>query len=121
LTKAIQNSLLPKRYFKTVQNKHTDCSGECKCLPEKIQASERQCITSCKSLMEACEVHAITNQVLNKALTIMERYGYSIFDSMIIASALDAGCLILYSEDMQHEQRIESKLSIINPFRTLGT
>jgi predicted nucleic acid-binding protein len=70
-----------------------------------------------KSLIEACEVQAITHQALNKALMIMERYGYSIFDSMIIASALEASCTILYSEDMQHEQLIEGKLTIINPFK----
>ncbi|AOC54321.1 MAG: hypothetical protein IM503_05940 [Microcystis sp. M069S2] len=38
------------------------------------------------------------------------------FDSLILASALEAGCQILYSEDLQHGQRIENQLMIINPF-----
>lgn len=50
-----------------------------------------------------------------KALGIQERWSYSFFDSMIIASAIEAGCSILYSEDLQHGQIIEG-LKIINPF-----
>jgi predicted nucleic acid-binding protein len=84
---------------------------------KKFKLPRASTLLHAKSLMEACEVHAITNQVLNRALVITERYGYSIFDSMIIASALDAGCAILYTEDMHHEQQIENKLTIINPFK----
>lgn len=51
----------------------------------------------------------------NKALEIQERWAYSFYDSLIIASALEAGCSILYSEDLQHGQTIEG-LKIINPF-----
>jgi predicted nucleic acid-binding protein len=50
-----------------------------------------------------------------KALGIQERWSYSFYDSLIIASALEAGCTILYSEDLQHGQTIEG-LRIINPF-----
>ncbi len=38
------------------------------------------------------------------------------FDSLILASALEAGCQILYSEDLQDGQRIENQLMIVNPF-----
>lgn len=33
-----------------------------------------------------------------------------------VASALEAGCKILYSEDLQNEQIVENQLLIINPF-----
>jgi len=33
-----------------------------------------------------------------------------------LASALENGCQIVYSEDMQHKQIIENSLKIINPF-----
>ncbi len=49
------------------------------------------------------------------ALTIRGRYQYSFYDSLIIAAALEAGCTRLYSEDLQHGQRIE-RLTIVNPF-----
>jgi predicted nucleic acid-binding protein len=36
---------------------------------------------------------------------------------MIAASALQAGCNILWSEDMQYARVIDKRLRIINPFR----
>jgi predicted nucleic acid-binding protein len=44
------------------------------------------------------------------------RYGFSHYDSLMAAAALEAGCKHLYSEDMQHGQIIENSLHIINPF-----
>ncbi len=38
------------------------------------------------------------------------------YDSLIISTALENNCEILYSEDMQHKQIIENKMVIINPF-----
>jgi predicted nucleic acid-binding protein len=46
---------------------------------------------------------------------IAERYGYSIFDSLIIAAALHAGAGTLYTEDMRDGQAIDG-LAIRNPF-----
>jgi predicted nucleic acid-binding protein len=50
-----------------------------------------------------------------RALEIVERYRFSWYDSLIVASALESRCEVLYSEDLQHKQRIES-LEIVNPF-----
>jgi predicted nucleic acid-binding protein len=51
------------------------------------------------------------------AWKISARYGFSHYDSLIVASALNAGCERLFSEDMQHGQIIESNLQVVNPFR----
>jgi predicted nucleic acid-binding protein len=51
-----------------------------------------------------------------KALALQERWRYSFYDCLIIASALQAGCRTLYSEDLQHRQSIET-LTIVDPFR----
>ncbi len=56
-----------------------------------------------------------TTKVL-QALDINARYGYSYWDSLVIATALWANCHILYSEDMHHQQVVEDKTQIINPF-----
>jgi|SRR5215210_1275690 len=53
-----------------------------------------------------------------RALDLQSRFRYSFYDSLIIASALDAGCTRLYSEDLQDGQRIEG-LTLENPFREL--
>lgn len=44
------------------------------------------------------------------------RYRFSYYDSLFIAAALAAGCTTLYSEDMQHGQVIDGRLTITNPF-----
>ncbi len=50
-------------------------------------------------------------------LAIAERYGLSIYDAMIAASALQADCDTLWSEDMHDGLVIENRLRISNPFR----
>ena len=50
-----------------------------------------------------------------RAVEIRERYSYTFYDSLIIAAALEGGCTRLYSEDLQHGQRIE-RMTIVNPF-----
>lgn len=51
-----------------------------------------------------------------EALAIAEKYGYSIYDALIAAAALEAGCKTLYSEDLQDGQIINRQLTVRNPF-----
>jgi predicted nucleic acid-binding protein len=51
------------------------------------------------------------------ALQIQERLGFSFYDALIVAAALEAGCQRLISEDLQHGQKING-LVIHNPFLT---
>ena len=57
----------------------------------------------------------LTVETHERAVNIAERYGYSIFDSLVIAAALQTGTRTLYSEDMQDGQTIDG-LTIRNPF-----
>jgi len=50
-------------------------------------------------------------------LSLAKRYGFSVFDAMIVASALQGGCDTLWSEDMQNGMLVEDRLRIGNPFR----
>jgi predicted nucleic acid-binding protein len=74
-------------------------------------ASIRDILTTILQRVELC---LITEQTISVALTLAEKYGY--FDSLMIASAVEQRCPILYSEDLQHGQEIENQLNIINPF-----
>jgi predicted nucleic acid-binding protein len=65
-----------------------------------------------------CTVELVTLPTVHVALDIRERYGFSWYDSLIVAAALESNCDLLYSEDMQHGQIIEGRLSIVNPFLT---
>ena len=53
---------------------------------------------------------------LDTTLKIAETYGFSFWDSMMVAAALNNHCSILYSEDLHHNQIIEGRLQIVNPF-----
>lgn len=52
------------------------------------------------------------------AWNLGQRYKYGHFDSLILASALNSGCVTLLSEDFQHGQTINESLTILDPFRT---
>jgi predicted nucleic acid-binding protein len=58
----------------------------------------------------------ITLDTHQEALAIAEKYGFKIYDALIVASALEARCTTLYSEDMQDGQVIDPRLTIRNPF-----
>jgi predicted nucleic acid-binding protein len=62
-------------------------------------------------------VHPLTLETHEIGLELAERYGFSICDAMIAASALHAGCDTLWSEDMQHRMVVDEGLRIVNPFR----
>jgi len=56
---------------------------------------------------------------LDQTLIISEKYGFSFWDSMMVASALNNHCSLMYSEDLHHNQIIEGRLRIVNPFSEL--
>jgi predicted nucleic acid-binding protein len=61
-------------------------------------------------------VSPITTEIHENGLALAERYGLSIYDAMIVASALHGECGVLWSEDMQDGMTIEKRLRIVNPF-----
>jgi predicted nucleic acid-binding protein len=61
-------------------------------------------------------VHPLTVETHETGLRLAERYGFSVYDAMIAASALHAGCDRLWSEDMQHGMALAEGLRIENPF-----
>ena len=63
-----------------------------------------------------CPVEDLTVQTHDVGRALAERYGFSIYDAMIVASALVAGCTTLWSEDMQDGLLVEGQLRIVNPF-----
>jgi predicted nucleic acid-binding protein len=68
-------------------------------------------------LRSLLSVRAITVETHETGLALAEAHQLSIYDAMIAASALQTGCNILWSEDMQHARVIDKRLRVINPFR----
>jgi predicted nucleic acid-binding protein len=73
----------------------------------------------CLNDMGGCIIQPVTLTTLNRAKLLLDRYDFQLFDSIVVASALEAGCIILYSEDMHHGLIVENQLEIINPFIVL--
>jgi len=65
-----------------------------------------------------CNVEAVTVATHDRGLAVNERYGFSLYDSMIVSSALMVGSEVLYSEDLQDGQVIDCRLRVANPFLT---
>jgi predicted nucleic acid-binding protein len=72
-------------------------------------------LTALRGLLLVEPVTVDTHEI---GIEIAERYGLSIYDAMIVAAALHAGCDILWSEDMQDGMVLEDRLRIVNPFRS---
>jgi predicted nucleic acid-binding protein len=68
------------------------------------------------AIRAACSVKPLDVETHELGLEIAERNRSSIYDSMLLAAAIRAGCSIFYSEDLQHGQTIDS-LTIVNPFK----
>lgn len=84
---------------------------------KKLDFSGADILFSINKFLEVFTIPGVKFSTIKKALQIKEQYGYSFYDSAIIASALQNNCAILYTEDMQHQQIIENTLTIINPFK----
>jgi predicted nucleic acid-binding protein len=68
------------------------------------------------TMRAVCKIDPVTLATHDQGLTINERYGFSLYDSMLVSAALLANVKVLYSEDLQHGQLIDSRLRILNPF-----
>ena len=68
-----------------------------------------------KGLAVFASVVPLDFKVYQDAFRIRDKYNISFWDSLIVASALDNKCTLLYSEDMQHGLLIDNKLKVVNP------
>ena len=72
-----------------------------------------------EDIYRICEVKQLQKHTIFHALEIMERFGFSYYDCLMLASALENDCRVLYSEDMSDGQVIDDKLRIVNPYKEL--
>ena len=83
-------------------------------LKNKIENSDIQ--SSLYSLVQMVNVASISKDTVLQSFEIKNRYSFSYWDSLILSSALENECSIVYSEDMQDGQLINGVLRIVNPF-----
>ena len=57
----------------------------------------------------------IDHPTVETAWAVESRYGLNYWDALVVASAQHQGCTVLLTEDLQHDQQIDS-VRIVNPF-----
>ena len=68
------------------------------------------------TLIELLNSYQVKPATIAHATRLAHRYGFSWFDALIVAAALECGCDTLYSEDFNPGQLIEGTLRVMNPF-----
>lgn len=84
---------------------------------KKLKFSRQNAFENAMNLMTGAIVNPITEKSVRLAFEVASKYGFSHWDSLIVASAIEANCSTLYTEDMQNGQLINGKVRIVNPFR----
>ena len=64
------------------------------------------------------EIMPVQRKTINQAIDIKDRYGYSLYDCLMLASAIEANCSMILTEDMKNGQIINGTLKIANPFNS---
>ena len=93
-------------------------------LNEFVSVTRRKILMSWSDVTEALDAFRvlcpsplpITMEIHEAALKIAEKHGYNIYDALVIAAALEAGCTTLYSENLHDGLTIDGQLTIRNPF-----
>lgn len=70
-----------------------------------------------KLIRSLLEIHPVTAETHETGLDLAQRHGFHVYDAMIVAAALIAGCDTLWSEDMHDGLLVAGRLRILNPFR----
>lgn len=77
---------------------------------------KEQLVVQTAELFKHCPISTTTSATLQLASTLVKKYLFQLFDAVVVAAALEAGCEILYSEDMHHTLLVNGFLTITNPF-----
>jgi predicted nucleic acid-binding protein len=82
----------------------------------KVGLTWRELADLIEAVRSGCEVLPLTEETHDQARELAEHYRLSFYEAAIVSSALEAGCRVLYSEDLQHGLKIDRTLTIRNPF-----
>lgn len=83
----------------------------------KARMSQDEAQEFLQGIRQLCQVRDLDLRTHDVGLALQARYGFSVYDSMIVAAALIAGCEFLWSEDMHDGLLVEDQLRIRNPFK----
>jgi predicted nucleic acid-binding protein len=112
----VVSSQVVSEYLNAIQNRHKrKRRGLPHDEPQKVGVIEK-----CEPYLLGCPIHPVSIETLRLAKELIWRHQFQMFDAIIVASCLEAGCEVLYSEDMHHSLFVKKQLRILNPFRRNG-
>jgi predicted nucleic acid-binding protein len=85
-------------------------------IKRRLRLPKDEIMDICLQNIEMCILHPVRLDTLKYARFLLDRYNFQLFDSIIVASAIEANCNLLYSEDLHHGLLVENRMKIINPF-----
>jgi len=88
----------------------------CNVCIRKLKLPVASVLNAIVEIMDTCNQIIVDDETVISALGYHEKYGYSYYDSLMLASALESGCRYFLSEDMADGQVIEGVLTIKNIF-----
>ncbi|MBS1533005.1 MAG: PIN domain-containing protein [Bacteroidetes bacterium] len=91
----------------------TESANVCK---RRFKYTKEQLLNLWSDLLTDCLLVQTDSRTFITAITLSKKYDFQVYDALIVASALNSECGVLYSEDMQHNMLVENKVRIVNPF-----
>jgi predicted nucleic acid-binding protein len=107
----LRNNVLNNEIFLSIQ-----ILNEFYAVMAKYKYSHNEIKLCLYEIIEQVKVMPLDLETFQQCIFMKEKYSYSWWDSMVLSSALENDCTILYSEDMHSNQVIENRLRIVNPF-----
>ena len=110
---AIAQSICEKRHTLSVQslNEFVNVARR------KLRYDWAEIVERLTTIVDLAEpILPVTFNLHQTGIALAMRYRLQVYDGMILAAALEAGCETLYSEDMHDGLVIEERLTIRNPF-----
>ncbi len=84
---------------------------------KKFKLNSFEAETTILQINDMSNIFNLTLAIQIKAIRIKKDYNLQFYDALIVATALENNCTILYSVDMQDSLVVENRLTIINPFK----
>ena len=79
---------------------------------KELRRPMRDALNVAAYLMQRCQVVALSVADIELSHQLITDHNFSMWDSLIVASALNANCTMLHREDMQHGPIVHGKLTI---------
>lgn len=85
-------------------------------LHRRMKISKEEVFAGLPIWLRFSTIVPVTKDTIVLAGALVKRYDFQMFDSIVVATAVEADCDTLYTEDMQHNLLVDGRLRIINPF-----